>query len=310
MMPLKEVEFIYIVFSNGSHIELRKEEIIDFNFTFYDELVMHDGNFIKKAFSGFIKLNISNKDNNYKRSIEEGFKLSKRKLGIENLLLNENNVVRLRFFNENNYSEYVQGNFVCTKEEDKIIITAFPDPIEHGHKGNSFFIKIPEYKSNDILSIDFDFENCEHFTIYDVEIKEYKLEFNQKLSGGVGFDFQRQLKGGYIKVKLNYQCNRSGTIFIFEDEEDKYEYGNEAPTTKERIIKRLKIYGNEHNICHLYVHYNGEGYGAPLKECISIEDIRNLDFDKISDEELDEIGWFVSGHTEILGEDSFVLYFE
>lgn len=310
MMPIKEVEFIYVIFSNGSHIELRKEEIIDFDFAFYDELIMHNDEFIKKAFNGYITLDISNRDNKFKRSLEKSFEVGKRKQEIENILLNDNNVTRLRFFNENNYSEYVQGNFVTSKKGDKIKISAVPDTFEHNHEEKHFFVKIPDYKIDDILSINFDFENCEHFTIYNDEIKEYKLNFNEKLLGGVGFNFKRQLKGGYIKVKLNYTCNRSGLIFVLKDEEGKYEYGDEAPTTKERIIKRLKIYGDEHNICHLYIRYNGEGYGTPLEECISIRDIRDIDFDKISDDELDEMGWFVGGHVKILSKDTFIIFFE
>lgn len=315
MMPFDDVEFIYIIFKNGSYITLSKTEIISYDFKLYDELVWDHYDFAKKACTGQIKLKIHNYPrHNYDSNIVPAKKDYSRKKYFEELCLEGNNIHSIRFFNEDNFNETVCGNFSSVIENGIVTITAHEDPQKHSSDGENFIIKLFEPKIDDINWIHIDMENCESFYVYQSEIKEMKLEFSKELEGGDGFDFNRKLIGGYIKIKFKDSYDpRQGTIFsIDEEEEDKYEYGDSAPTTASRILKRFRTYfeDGEHDICHLYVTYNNQGYGKDLEECIDIDDIRDIDWDSLTEEEENELPYFIGGHYKIIGDDTLIIYFK
>lgn len=314
MMPQKKVEFFYITFNNGSFISLSKNELISYDFKFYDELVWDTNEFVKKACSGQIKLRIKNHAHHiYKTSIVPAKKAYERKEYYEQLCLDGHNIKSIRFFNENNWSETVLGNFSSSLKNDILTIVVHEDPHKHSSDGDEFFIRLFEPKIDDISSINFDMENCQSFEISNGEIKEFNVEFSKELEGGEGLDFCRKVCRGYIKIKLDsFGDPHRGSIFIFDDEEDQYEYADEPPTTTERIIKYFKDYceNGEHNICHLYMTYYNQGFGKYLKECIEIPDIRNIDWDSLTEDECYEISDYIGGHVKVIGKDTLIIYFK
>lgn len=314
MMPQKKVEFFYITFNNGSFISLSKNELISYDFKFYDELVWDTNEFVKKACSGQIKLRIKNHAQHiYKDSIVPSKKEYNRKEYYEQLCLDGHNIKSIRFFNENNWSETVLGNFSSSLKNDILTLVVHKDPHKHSSDGDEFFIRLFEPKIDDISSINFDMENCQTFEIGNGEIKEFNVEFSKELEGGEGLDFRRKVCGGYIKIKLDsFSDPHRGSIFIFDDEEDQYEYADEPPTTTERIIKYFKDYceNEEHNICHLYMTYYSQGFGKYLEECIEIPDIRNIDWDSLTEDECYEIFDYIGGHVKVIGKDTLIIYFE
>lgn len=313
MMPQKKVEFFYITFNNGSFISLSKNELISYDFKFYDELVWDTNEFVKKACSGQIKLRIKNHAHHiYKDSIVPFKKEYDRKEYYEQLCLDGHNIKSIRFFNENNWSETVLGNFSSSLKNDILTIVVHEDPHKHSSDSNEFFIRLFEPKIEDICKIHFVMENCESFTAYNSEIEEFKVEFSKELFGGEGLDFQRKASGGYIKIKLKKTLDpHNGSIFVFEDEEDQYQYADEAPTTAERIIKHFKMDPEkEHNIGELYITYYNQGFGKYLEESINIENIQDVDWDSLTEDEYYEIYNFVGGHTKVIGKDTLIIYFE
>lgn len=282
-----EVSFMYLFFENGDFVEIKGAEIMNFSVNLYDKLIKSHKGYNPVIESGYFKFKISNKTafnkTDYFLYNEEEFKKD-RKLYIENRCINESRIVELWLFDSYNWHKVLHCEAVARKEDEFLWFEFLPQRMGkcESEKHN---IKIKKLIKEDIHSIDLDFENCEGFVVYNSEIKEINITFNEELVWGSS-DFYREVIGGYIKIKLDKTfTSRENTLF--EDKKNLKAFDFE---------KRLCGKSGEdiHDICHLYINYYHAGYSSiQYKECIEIKDINlNEEMQKENDTmEFNEYDW-------------------
>lgn len=234
--------------------------------------------------SGYVKLKISSK----KRTSPNGTAFlydpevyrKNRKSYIETRCAEENDVDHLILYNENNWNDMIFGDIRCHMEGDFLILQFEPNQKYGSADSDTAYIDLPDISKRDILRMDLDFENCESVTVYEDEIRDLDLTFEEQLEWDGG-DFCRMVKNGVLKLKLTKDFrNRDANLYDSE----------QRGTTIGKITKRLCGKGQDiHDICHLYITYSYVGSGHLLKEKVGIVDMR-LSEEKpaVLDEEFDE----------------------
>lgn len=186
-----------------------------------------------------------------------------------------------------------------------LLFEFLPQPQMGAYQSENHYINVRNVIKEDIHHIDLDFENCENFVVYNDEIEEVNIDFNNQLEWCSG-DLYRKAVGGYIKIKLSKDLMpRQNNL-----------YGNE---------KRLKIVDFErrlcgkkgedvHDICHLYVDYYHAGYGGiQATECIEVAEAKTEEeleeLEKIEEETGDVSYYFEGGYCKKTKDGSIIIAF-
>lgn len=264
----KGVEHLDIVFQNGNYLQIGKSELVDLRLNLYDRLVRYEDSASFVGHSGYVKLKISSRKNTPSDDSSflynpEAYKKN-RKGYIESRCTNETDIDHLVLYNDNNWNDMVFGDIRCQMEGEFLILRFEPNP-KYGTDGSdTAYIDLPDVSKKDILRMDLDFENCESVTVYEGEIQDIKLTFEERLVCGGG-DFCRRVKSGVLKLKLE-RAFRNREVNLYDSE-------NRGATVRE-IAKRLCGKGQDiHDICHLYITYGYVGYGHLLEEKIEVADM-------------------------------------
>lgn len=271
----KDIEFMYLFFDNGDYFSLHGSEVIDLKLNLYDRLVWGERGICPVVESGYIKLDVKKRN----KAIYDGYLLynakeyrEDRKAYIENRCVSEGGISHVRFFDENNWHDTLNGNITAEMESEFLILKFLPQEKFGSADGENHVILLNEIGKSIIKSIDLDFENCESFYVYRNEILDMQLQFEEELVWGGG-DLFRSIKSGFIKIKLDKDIDYRQVHFL-----------SDGRVTIKKLEKRLlwDRVQSEHDICHLYIDFDYVGFGFDRTECVEIEDIR-------PDEELDRL---------------------
>ena len=140
--------------------------------------------------------------------------------------------------------------------------------------------------------------------MYGDEIEEINLLFEKKLVWSSG-EFNRKLKGGYIKLKLKKRSNSRKSYSLFDKKD-----------LKRKDFER-RLCGREgfsvHDICHLYIWFNHVLPYDALTECIEVGDMRpSKEVDRLIKKEEEDGGYyysFESGYAKLLKDRTIILTF-
>lgn len=275
----QDIEFMRIFFDNGDYLQISKTEILDISVRLYDQLIWENKSLCPVAESGYIKLNLLKKSKGeYTNAFLYDLKDYKkdRIAYIKHRLCEEGGIKYIMVFDDLNWYNSIFGSIKAELDEDNVIIRFMPKAIKEPYLSENNIVKLNDVNKSLIESIDLDFENCEVVTIYNDEIKDINLNLCEELCWGSG-DYVRQVKSGYLVLKLNPENNewRKNSFF---DKLPKGKKGNK------KIESRLcgKNGFCDHDLCHLYIDYDHAGFGPSREECLEIEDIRREeDFEKI-----------------------------
>lgn len=284
----KDIDFMYLFFDNGDYFSLHGSEVVDLKLNLYDRLVWGERAICPVVESGYIKLDVKKRN----KSIYHGHFLynakeyrGNRKTYIENRCVREGGISHIRLFNENNWHDTLYGNITAETEGEFLILKFLPQEKYGSAGGENHVILLNGIGKTIVESIDLDFENCESFYIYKNEIQDMQLQFEEELVWGGG-DLFRNIKSGFIKLKLDKTITYRRTHFLDDDK-----------VTIKKLEKRLlwKKIQSDHDICHLYINFKYAGFGSYRTECVEIEDIRH-------DEELERL--------EKLEEEGKIVFFD
>lgn len=293
---LKDVEFAHVFFDNGDYITLNKPEIIDFQFEFYDKMVLFNEVVTPVAKKGFIKLKISKYkssryDSKYINTVSEYNQ--NRKKYIEELCCNDSGIVNIRFFNKDNWHKSVSGRFVGNIEGEFLILSVVDIWPNISSENENFSISLHSVNKNIIDKINIDFENCESFDIFKNEILELEINLDEQLYEHSG-DYTRQMINGFIKIKFDLEITWRHINFFIDRKNVKIK------DLKKRLLYKKKL--ESHDICRLYIHYDYAGFGMQRVESIEVDG-------KWCGEEDDCYAEYVSGYCERLDNDVVIIYF-
>lgn len=302
----KGVNFLYVFFENGDYISLDGSELVAISVDVYDKLARHSDGFSAVAESGYIELKISERDpENYHGCFVFDPILYDdcRKQYIEFLCLEENYITQIWFFDKLNRHRELIGNFKAEKNGDILRLTVFPHPQLRDASSDKHTIMLGDIFKGDICCIDFDFENCESFMIFDREIKEIGLELDKKLTSDCS-RFHRRVKSGYIILKLKKSCYRR-EHHLFNDKH-----------LKRKVLER-RLCGKKgfatHDICHINIYYHHAAFDDTLSECIEIDDMRpSKEVARLIKKEEEDNGFvycFESGYSKRLKDRTIILTF-
>jgi len=276
----QDIEFMRIFFDNGDYLPISKAEILDISVRLYNQLIWENKSLCPIAESGFIKLNLLKKAKaDYSSAFLYNLKDYKkdRISYIKHRLCEEGGIKYVVVFDDHNWHNSIFGNIKAELDGNNVVIRFLPKTTTEPYSSEYNIIKLNDVNKSLIESIDLDFENCEVVTIYNDEIKDINLNLCEELCWGSG-DYVRQIKSGYLVLKLNNEHNECRKNSFF-DELPKGKKGNK------KIENRLcgKNGFCDHDLCHLYIDYDYAGFGSFREECLEVEDIRSDEnFEKIS----------------------------
>ncbi len=281
-----EVSFMYLFFENGDFLEIKSSEIFNFSINVYDKLIRSHKGYNPVVESGYFKLKICNKPkftlSSHFLYNEAEFKRN-RKSYIENRCVNESRITEIWLFDRNNWHKVLHCEAKAKMNGDFLLLEFLPQPQMGAYQNENHYINIGDVKKEDIHNIDLDFENCEGFVVYNDEIEEINISFDEKLEWVD--DLYRKVNGGYIKIKLDKIFNLR-INHLFDNE------------------KRLKVVDFErrlcgkkgesiHDICHLYIDYYHAGYGTHVIECIEVDDVKtDEEIEKLEKKEEETGNWY------------------
>lgn len=288
----KDVECAQIIFENKDCISLNKAEIIDFDFKFYDNMIIYNETIIPVVKSGFLKLKLSRykssrNDCPYMNNIKE-YNKDRRKY-IENLLCNNYGKITVRFFDTNSFHKSLNGNFKAIIEDEYLVLKAVDSYPLALSDNDCFSIELHNIAKSIIRKINLVFENCESFEIYKEEILDMQLNLNDQLYE-YSDNYIRQLTNGYIVVKFD------PSIFY-----RKIYLLSELKTYKTKHLKQRLCHNKDkitHNICLLDIHYDYAGYGLNHSETIDTNGIWAND------------DLFIGGYCEKLDDNVICIHFK
>ena len=169
--------------------------------------------------------------------------------------------------------------------------------------GERHVINLKNVNKKDFRLIHLDFENCESFVVYNDEIEEVNLHFDNQLEWGSG-DLNRKVIGGYIKIKLNEDfAPRENNLFNNDKQLKVIDFERRLCGKKGEDI---------HDICHLYIDYYHAGYGGiQVTECIEVDDIKSVEeLEKLEKEKSDQ--WYYcyeGGYSKKFKDGSIIIAF-
>jgi len=303
----KKTKELCIQFDNGDYVSVDGSELARLSVNTYDRLVRHNNGFCAVAESGVIEFTIKEKNpDKYSRNFiydpQEFFE--NRKEYIEQRCLKENGITVIQFFDALNWHHDLLGSFQVEKKGNILRLVVLPQPQMGGAASAENKINLGDVCPDDFYSIELDFENCEGFSVYSDEIKEINLLFEKKLAWESS-EFNRKLKGGYIRLKLKKRFNPRKSYFL-SDKKD----------LKRKDFER-RLCGWEgfstHDICHLYICFAHVSSCDAFTECIEVDDIKpSKEVDSLIKKEEEDGGFyyeFESGYAKKLKDRTIILTF-
>lgn len=270
----EDINFMYVFFENGDYVEIKGSEIVNLSINTYDKLIRSYKGYNPIAESGYIKFKISDKRalTNLSHVVynEKDYK-NNRKTYIENRCINEDSVREIWLFDRCNCHNVLHCNVKVKMEDEFLIFEFINNEPSKSFSSKNHYVNIGSIKKENIHSIDLDFENCESFVVYKEEILEVNLAYDKSLKWA-GSDLNREIVGGYIRVKLNKDYGTRENHLFDNDKAVK------VSDFEKRLCNKNKI--TVHDICHLYVRYANPGYVSSFVECLCVDDIK-------SDEEIE-----------------------
>lgn len=282
----EDISYIEVVFDNGDFVPLSGDEITEISIRLYDKLILDNNEFCAFAESGFLKLKLQERT---KKIYTESYIFNNKNLKkdrleyIKSRLSVIGGIKCIKFFNENNFHTTVLGNIIAEIDGDNVSMRFMKKPIDEPYENDNHKISLNYIKRSQIRSIMLDFENCDSFSIYNSEILDMQLNFDDKLSD---IDHTRIIKSGFIKLKLSED----------NDDREMHFYEGRKKMTRTKLKQRLcgKHKSAMHDLCHLYIEYAYTGCGTKREECLTINDIK-------SDEEI--------AHLEALEDETYDVYY-
>lgn len=303
-----EVSFMYIFFENGDFLEIKGSEIFNFSINVYDKLIRSHQGYNPVIESGYFKLKICNKpaftQSSHFLYNEADFKKN-RKAYIENRCINESRITEIWLFDSYNWHKVLHCEVKAKMDGDFLFVEFLPQPQMGSYQSENHYINIGNVKKEDIHNIDLDFENCESFVVYNNEIEEVNINFDNQLVWGAG-DLYRKAVDGYIKIKLNKDFPpRQNHLFDNEKGLKVVDFERSLCGKKGESI---------HDICHLYIDYYHAGYGeVQVTECIEIDDIKTDAEIEVLEKEEEQTGewryYFEGGFCKKLKDGSIIIAF-
>lgn len=263
----EDISYIKVVFDNGDFVPLSGDEITEISIRLYDKLILDNNDFHAVAESGLIKLKLQEKPKKmYIDSYIFNYKEYKKNRieYIKNRLATVGGIKSISFYNENNHHKTVYGDILAEIEGDYIILRYMSKQIGEPYESENHKISLNNITRSQIRSVLLDFENCDTFLIFDSEIIDMQLNFDDSL---YDCDYSRVIKSGFIKLKLNKNIHHRNANIC----EDRIRYSTKD--LEKRICGKHK--SAMHDLCHLYINYAYTGYGANREECLTINDIKS-----------------------------------
>ncbi len=302
----KKIRGAYVFFENGEYVSLDGSELVDISVNVYDNLVWHYEGFCAVAQSGFIKLNIQDRN---EFNDGAGFLYNQqeynnnRKKYIEQRCFKERCITEIWFFDELNRHKELLGNFSVASDGEYIKLVVLPQPQMGESSGEKHKILLGDINKEKICCITLDFENGESFMVFNSEIEDINLVLDKKLELGSS-RYQRRVKEGYIKLKLPKNLLPRG-YDLFDDKDLK----------RKNIERRLcgKNGSSTHDICRLNIAYDHAGASGTISEDIEVYDMEpKKEVDKLVKQEENEYApcyRFVSGYAKLLKDRTIILTF-
>ncbi len=264
-----KIDFIWVFFSNGDFFSLDKKELSSIEVDFYDRLVYSPDGILPVASGGFIEFKIRKQETeiyNLRVLHDEKNYRKNRKTYIENRLTSSDQITKIAFFDNNNWSFPILGNFLGKKANGNIRLEILPNPVYGENDSSKHFIFLPDLNRKEIFKIMLDFENCDGFTIFQSEIVSLNLIINENLQVD-SHCFCREIVGGSMKIKIKKGSNEAREVFL-------YSYSPQLP--EESLYDRLCSGEKwiEIDLCNLYVDFANPFHSLLKTECFPIKEIR------------------------------------
>lgn len=306
------IKQLQIIFDNGDYAPVFHTEIINYQFTYYDRLVSFHRGYAPRARSGEMRLKLKRTCG----AIYDRYQLfdptNYRKDRINAMIhrmVDYGGIRAIRFFNDDNWSYLVLGDYKAEFDGEDIVIKAYPSSVDEPYQSDNFNISIAPIKKDDILYIHLDFENCEYFEVYNEEITSFDVVFGSRLDATIGL-FYREIVGGKMRLRITKtRENRKITLFTERVNRKIYPY-----ELRERLAGKDGY--DFVNLCRLYITTNHVGFGMPKEEDIEIMDVRPGDIIQEVDEayENDEdyhgiFEWFIGGVAKDIGDKTVEITF-
>jgi len=260
------IKKIKVIFDNGDYFYLRRFELSDISVKLYDRLIFNLEGYSAVAESGFLKFEVSRNRSSYENNClcNQDEYIKNRKRYIENRCVNEGGIIAIQIDTTLEWNKNIFGDIIAEMDGKYLIIKFVPNA-KYGSSSEEYHcVNLNDTEKSNIRSINLDFENCDHFTVYQDEIADVHLDFEDELDWS-NYDLSRKIRSGYLKLKLDNNSYRN--MYLISS--------NKTPTVKQ-LEKRLcgKKGKDAHDLCHLYVTYNYVPFNSCREECIEIDDIR------------------------------------
>lgn len=301
-IDINKIKTLEIFFDNGDYVTIQKNEIVSFNATFYDRLIIRDDEIHPVIKEGILKLKINPTKKNlntYDCVFDRKEYINNRKEYIENRCVNHGEIDYIKVYDQYNWSHTYFGYTKATIENNELIISYIP---LNDDKSDSkyHYIMLNNIKKDDIRYISLDFENCDGVDIYGTEIVDMNLNYSHTLYDCSGFI--KQLTSGYMLIKLDKEdYNRNVNTYTHTKDKEPY------ISIMNRVCYKNKV--STHDICNLYIHYFDGRY---KKETVTLKDIRSPEELKEA-KKLEESGKpydeFVGGYSIKINDNTFLITF-
>lgn len=273
-LRIEEIAWLQIIFDNGDFLPINHTEVVGYRFDCYDRLVSFHNGYAPRARSGEVRLRL-------KRAFgapydqcqlfdSSDYRIDRIK-AISERLVRDGGIKAIRFFDGDNFNFILLGNFLTESSEGEAIIKAIPNSVDEPYGSDCFHISLAPVRKEDMRIVGFEFENCEHFDVYEDEILSFDVLFGNELEVEPSLLY-RQITGG--KMRLKFKETHDDRNCLLSDFECMSQ-----PVTLAAIRKRLT--GEKGfdfiNLCHLYVKSNHVGFGLAKEEQLCIKDVRPME---------------------------------
>lgn len=283
----EDIKGISLVFSNGEDLLIRQVKVKELDLQLYDELYSYDAEFIPVVRSGKIISKIL-EDNYYSFECEELENNIDKKLNISNKLEKSYDIIRIRLHKTSFNEITLSGVFKCNINKNSIIIEAIPSPLNKSFNEKEMSVELRDINKDNIALLHLFFPDLEELQIYNEDIVEMNLTFDNELVRESD-NFLRAVKHGYIKYQIPDKRSLFFREFAFSD-------GTRRLTSKKIKNKLCSINKNSHQIKHLYIQYKNYETFNRETERLKVKNVGNI------------YGIHIGGICEI-NEDIITIYF-
>ncbi len=261
------IRAIAVNFTNGDYLEFSGEEILEFSPLLCDKLqVFADDGICFTAGGGMIKIkptdNIRAKGRTAFLQDFDAFCKGESDY-IEDRCTMLGEISHLELFDENCWRMALYGK-IAAKKENGCLIFAYEENGDTSSDDGYIYLADTVDKDN-MIYIDFDFDNCEMFTVFLEEIADMSLKLSDTLVWNGG-SFIRSIETGFLSVRIDKELSSERANRLRSRERDAF-------ALKKRLCSRFA--DGAHDLVNLYIEHP---YGNPRQECIKIIDPRPEEF--------------------------------